>query len=370
MASSGWQGEKTIYAGDYNHPKLIGDVEIYSITHSGTNLKITGQVQTINPAGSCIGFNGAEIWCSGSWSTTRNLNKDCATQWNERKTWENYFDVTIGGVGVSDTSYTFRMGVDLPGLETGGSVSWTLYFDASSTPPSAPSVSLVDYGQDWADIAVSISSWGTPSGSASRYIEAAVLETSSYRDPYKAKKLYAQMSGTIHVANNSYDFGSITITPNTQYSYGGYVTNTAQTANTVGGQFTTLPAVPVINAIDQGHGVIDVTVTHAAEGSALTVTEEYSTDGGTTWTTITGGAFTVTISTQTVLTVRRSSTAGASSGTVTVTPSFTTAIYGSVLNKTVEVKHIYASVNGVTKKVKKVYASVGGKTKLVFEDVS
>ena len=370
MASSGWQGEQTIYAGDSNHPKLIGDVEIYSITHSGTNLKITGQVQTINPAGSCIDFNGAEIWCSGSWSTTRDLKKACATQWNERKTWENYFDVTIGGVGVSDTSYTFRMGVDLPGLETGNSVSWTLYFDSSAVAPSGLTASLVDFGPDWADIAVSISSWGSPSGSASRYIEAAVLETSSYRDPYKAKKLYAQMSGTIHVANNSYDFGSITITPNTQYSYGGYATNTAQTVNTIGGQFTTLPAVPVINAIDQGHGVISVTVTHAAEGSALTVTEEYSIDGGTTWNTITGGAFTVTISTQTVLTVRRSSTAGASSGTVTVTPSFTTAIYGSVLNKTVEVKHIYASVNNKTKKVKKVYASVGGKTKLVFEDVS
>lgn len=258
-----------------------------------------------------------------------------------------------------------------PWYAGGTSRNFSVYLPAApdpTTPPSGLTTSLVDFGPDWASIAVHIDSWGNPSGSASRYIEAAILGTSTYGNPYKYDTRTAVKDATIRINNSCR--GNLTVTPNTQYGYGGYATNQSKTTNVINGQFTTLPAVPVINAIDQGHGVIDVTVTHATEGSALTVAEEYSIDGGTTWTAITGGAFTVTLSAQTVLTVRRSSTAGASSDTVTVTPSFTTAIYGSVLNKTVEVKHIYASVNDKTKKVKKVYASVEGKTKLVFEDVS
>lgn len=236
------------------------------------------------------------------------------------------------------------------------------------TPPTGLTATLVEAGPDWASISMSISSWGSPSTSATRYIAAAVLGTSTYDNPYKYKTATAVMSETFHVDNTG--SGNLTITPNTQYRVGGFATNQTRNASIVGAAFTTLPAVPVINAIDQGHGVIDVTVTHATEGSALAVTEEYSIDGGTTWTAITGGAFTVTLSAQTVLTVRRSSTAGDSSGTVTVTPSFTTAIYGSVLNKSVLIDKVYASVSGQTKKVKKIYGSFGGKTKLVFEDPS
>lgn len=361
MASSGWQGEKVIYEGSSSSPRLLGDVNITSISHSGTNLRITGQVQVISPSNSSIYYNGSSVWWSGG-STSANLNSN----YGVRDTWEFGFDVTISNVSTSTTSYYFSMGVNA--VQSGGSVGWTLYFDSSAVAPSGLTTSLVDFGPDWADIAVHLGSWGSPSGSASRYIEAAVLGTSTYGNPYRFDTRTATMDATIRINNSGR--GSLVVTPNTQYWYGGYASNQSASTKVVSGQFTTLPAVPVINAIDQGHGVIDVTVTHATEGSALTVTEEYSTDGGTTWTTITGGTFTVTLSAQTVLTIRRSSTAGASSDTVTVTPSFTSAIYGSVLNKTVEAKHIYASVNGVAKKVKKVYASVEGKTTLVFNDVS
>ena len=336
MASSGWQGEQTIYAGGGSAPRLDGDLYISSITHSGSDLRVTGQVEVINPASGSINYNGAYIWCSGGWSTTDNLNSNYGT----RGTWYYNFDVTIGGVSASSTSYTFSMGVNA--VQSGGSISWTIYFDQSGTAPSTPTATLVAAGPDWADIDVSITSWGSPSGSASRYIEAAVLGSSSYGAPYRYKQELASMSKTFHVDNSGY--GGLTITPNTQYRYGGYVSNTVMNASTVGGTFTTLPAVPVINALDQGHGAIDVTVTHANEGSAETVTEEYSIDGGTTWTTITGGVFTLNLSTQTALTVRRSSTAGVSSDTVTVTPQFDVAIYGSVMNQSRLITKAYASM--------------------------
>lgn len=239
------------------------------------------------------------------------------------------------------------------------------------TPPTGLTATLVEAGPDWADIAVSISSWGSPSTSANRYIEASVLGSSSYGNPYKYKTATAVMSTTLHVDNTS--GGNLTIVPNTQYRVGGYATNRTRDASTVGATFATLPAVPVVSAVDQGHGVINFTVTHANEGSAYTVTDEYSADGGTTWTAISGGAFSLTLSTQTEVIVKRSSTAGDSIATITVVPQFDVGIYASANGQTEKITKVYAPSAGaspVSKKVAKIYASVNGKTKLVYEDPS
>lgn len=239
------------------------------------------------------------------------------------------------------------------------------------TPPTGLAAALVEAGPDWADIAVSISSWGSPSTSANRYIEASVLGSSTYGNPYKYKTATAVTSATLHVDNTC--SGNLTIVPNTQYRVGGFATNQTRNASTVGATFTTLPAIPVISAVDQGHGVIDFTVTHANEGSAYTVTDEYSADGGTTWTAISGGAFSLTLSTQTEVIVKRSSTAGDSTATITVVPQFDVGIYASANEKTVKITKVYAPSQGVSpvsKKVAKIYASVNGKTKLVYEDPS
>lgn len=300
----------------------------------------------------------------------------------------NFNNVTVDGTNVgswqnltqaSDTFWT--------GYVSGGrnvTASWTNpwyggvqypsitgYLPAGGTPPTGLTATLVEAGPDWADIAVSISSWGSPSGSANRYIEASVLGSSAYGDPYKYKTATAVMSATLHIDNTG--SGNLTITPNTQYRVGGYASNKTKSASTVGSTFATLPATPVVTAIDQGHGVIDFTVTHANEGSAYTVTDEYSADGGTTWTAISGGAFTLTLATQTEVTIRRSSTAGDSVATITVVPQFDVGIYASANGKTVKVTKVYAPSQGsspVAKKVAKIYASVNGKTKLVYEDPS
>lgn len=212
------------------------------------------------------------------------------------------------------------------------------------TPPTGLTATISDVGANFAMINVSISSYGSPSGSANRYIEAAVLGSSSYGSPYRYATATAATSAKMAVTN--YNSGSLVITPNTTYYYGGYATNTVRSVSTVAGQFTTLPAVPVITATDQGHGVIEFAVTHDTEGSAETVTEEYSTDGGTTWIAITGGAFTLTLSAQTTVEVRRISVAGVSSATITVAPEFATAVYISIGNKTTLATKVYGSVPG------------------------
>lgn len=300
----------------------------------------------------------------------------------------NFDNVTVDGTNVGSwQNLTQASGTFWTGYVSGGrnvTASWTnpwyggvqypsitVYLPAGGTPPTGLAATLVEAGPDWADIAVSISSWGSPSGSANRYIEASVLGSSTYGNPYKFKMATAVMSATLHVDNTG--SGNLTIVPNTQYRVGGYATNKTRSASTVGATFATLPAVPVVSAVDQGHGVINFTVTHANEGSAYTVTDEYSADGGTTWTAISGGAFTLTLATQTEVTIRRSSTAGDSVATITVVPQFDVGIYASANGKTVKVTKVYAPSQGsspVAKKVAKIYASVNGKTKLVYEDPS
>lgn len=242
---------------------------------------------------------------------------------------------------------------------------------SGGTSPSTPTVTLISCEDVSAVINVSISSYGTPNDKTNRYIEAAVLGGSSYSAPRRFQKAYRTLSEDITVNNSSEtDSTSLTIRGNTQYRIGGYASNTVLSKVTVGNTFITKPAHPTLTAIDQGHGVIDFTVSHATEGSADTVTEEYSIDGGTTWTTITGSAFSLTLASQTEVIVRRGNTTGYMTETVTVTPTFTCGVYASVINKTAAIKKVYASVGGEAKKVKKIYASVNGKTALTFEDPS
>ena len=359
MASSGWQGEQTIwyYGGS---PWVAADLNVSSISHSGTNLSVSGTIKIRVSAGSVF-YNGISLSASGGFSTSINLNGYAPSTQSE-----SAFSVTIGGVSEAVTTYQFS--VSLNSSIGNGTVYWTLYFDPAGTAPTDLTATLVNFGPDWARIAVSISSYGTPSTSANRYIEAGVCQGPNYGGPYKYNTAQAVTSNTFTISNTS-PGGTMTIAPNTSYIYGGYATNNTVDVATVGGTFVTLPSAPVLSAIDMGGGQIEVDVTHAAEGSAYQVTEEYSVDGGTTWNQILNNKFSLLLNAQTVVTVRRVSTAGASTNTITITPQFTTAIYASVINQTKKVKHIYASVNGQTKKVEKVYVSVNGLTKKVFEDI-
>lgn len=362
MASSGWQGEKTVYAGSSSAPRLLADLYIGSISHSGTDLSISGTVRIISPSNSGIYYNGAYIWWSGG-STTKNLNSDYGVVTN----FDSSFSVTIRDVPYSTTTYSFSIGVNA--VQSGESASWTLSFNASGSVPTGLTTSLSSYGKDWADIAVNLGSWGLPSSASGRYIEGAVLGSSTYGNPYRFTNIKTGVSSATLRVDNSKS-GNLTIIPNTRYRYGGYASNTVMATSVISGTFITLPETPIIEAIDRGHGVIDFTVTHATEGSALTVTEEYSIDGGSTWVAITGSAFLLALSGQTVVQVRRRTTSGSSSATVTVTPVFTYGIYASIINKTKSIEKGYASVNSKTKKIEKVYASVNGVSKLIYRDSS
>ena len=344
MASSGWQSETLIY-GPIDGINIIGNIRIDGITHSGSDLRVWGTIAVgaRRQYGSATGvYFNAGIYAAAVNQSDAQILGNYEYLMTSQDQYRN-FDVTISNVSSASTSYSFSVRYHSEYFDR--TLSWTIYFDQSGTSPTGLTASLVAVGEDWAMMNVSIDSYGSPSTSANRYIEAAVLGSSTYGNPYRYAKSMETTSAMI-IVPGSPGGGSLIITPNTQYYYGGCATNTVQSASTVTGTFVTLPAEPSLTAVDQGHGQIDFTVSHGNEGSAKTVTEEYSTDGGSTWTTITGGTFTLTLVAQTVVTVRRISDAGESVETVTVTPTFTNGIYASVSGQSERVEHVYAPVEG------------------------
>lgn len=337
MATSGWQNEQWIHT-IQSEIYFNGNVRIDGITHSGNSLRVWGTIAfCARGTSGWSGYFNAGVYAAVSGQGDGQILGNGQRLYVGSDVYRS-FDVTYS-VPAATTSYNLSVRYHSEYFDR--TLTWGLSFDSGGTAPSGLSTTLDEIGPDFAIITVNLGSYGSPATSASRYIEGAVLGSSSYGAPYKYKAAQATLSNTFTIDNSG--SGGLTITPNTQYHYGGYASNTVLSTSMVTGTFTTLPARPTVVAVDQGHGQIDFTVSHATEGSADTVTEEYSTDDGVTWTTIAGGMFTLTLSSQTVVTVRRGNTTGYSSVTVTVAPTFSTALYASVINKTTLVKKVYAN---------------------------
>ena len=250
-----------------------------------------------------------------------------------------------------------------------GSFAFTLSgIPQGAVAPSGLNVSISSIADTGASFSVSLSSYGTPSSSDGRYIEASIMGQSTYGGKYRYDIAKNKASSTITVNNSSKTNSSnpLTIVPNTQYWYGAYATNTSLSISKVQGTFVTRPAyITSITAHDVGQGEVYFTVNHAAEGSANTVVTELSYDQKT-WQTV-SDEFNLSFSEQTTLYVRRSNNSGSTPiFSISVTPSTRVKLYGSVNNQAQEIKKLYGSVNGQSVRIRKLYASVNGRSKLIF----
>lgn len=137
-----------------------------------------------------------------------------------------------------------------------GSFAFTLSgIPQGAVAPSGLNVSISSIADTGASFSVSLSSYGTPSNEANRYIEASIMGQSTYGGKYRWATKKAVTAATIAVNNNSATNSSnpLTIVPNTQYWYGAYATNTSLSISKVQGTFTTLPAyITSITANDVG----------------------------------------------------------------------------------------------------------------------
>ena len=379
MATSGWQNEQLILSRTFSASlALYGNVSINSITHTGTNLRVTGTIAL------CPRQNGSNGTCTygyaqyvtpegGSQMQICAANTRMVTPGHPNYTHTDYhanFDVTLTGVAASATSRNFTVNFynASPSYGYNTNLTWTLYFDQSGTTPSGLDVTLSSVQDTGATMAVTLSSYGSPSSEANRYIEAAIMGQSTYGGQYRYDIATAQTSATITVNNNSRTNSSnpLTIVPNTQYWYGAYASNTVMSTSTVKGTFITLPAyISDVVVNDVGGGEVMVSVLHASEGSADTAYTEYSYDQ-TNWTVV-QDTFRLTVHSATTLYVRRSNSTGATPvHTVSIVPSTTIKLYGSVNNQAKEIRKLYGSVDGQAVRIRKLYGSVNGRSKLIF----
>lgn len=250
-----------------------------------------------------------------------------------------------------------------------GSFAFTLGgIPQGAVAPSGLNVSISSVADTGATFSVSLSSYGTPSSEANRYIEASIMGQSTYGGKYRWATKKAVTSATITVNNNSATGSSnpLTIVPNTQYWYGAYATNTVMETSIVKGTFITLPAyIADVVVNDAGGGEVTVSVIHASEGAADTAYTEYSYNQ-TDWTTV-QDTFSLTVHSATTIYVRRRNSTGTTPvRTVSIVPATTVKLYGSVNNQAKEIRKLYGSVNGKAVRIRKLYGSVNGRSKLIF----
>lgn len=368
MASSGWQGEQTLTSWGSYGAHLGGDVRIDSIVHSGSTVTVSGVVRcalranssstsTWNDAVTGYVTGGSTVSFGGSFRGTK-------TSPDVR---DRSFTATLSA---ASTATSVTLSVRFAGGRLNTTKSWTLSMGPGGSAPAVPSISIVNVADNNATFNVTESDYGDPASATGRYIEAGIMAQNSYGGTYRAKKAENVSSADITVSNTSYDYGSLVITPNTTYYYGAYANNTALAASGIAGQFTTLPAyITNVVANDDGTGNITVSVIHGAEGSDDTVYTEYSYDQST-WNAV-QDEFHITVHSATTIYIRRENSTGATPVyTLSIVPTTTVKLYGSVNNQAKEIKKLYGSVNGQAVRIYRLYGSVNGRSKLIYEDNS
>lgn len=177
MASSGWQNEQTWYTYS-NNVRLIGNIYISAITHSGTNLRIQGQI-----AGGARGSSGFYFHFNDYTSYAQPEGGSKLALGSKGKTWKVgdadehvNFDVTLTNVQASDTSREFS--VNFYGPNTNSVVAtlkWTLSFDASGVAPSGGYITYNSSTDSSVNVTSGVTSWGGLTGG----IQALVVTGSS-----------------------------------------------------------------------------------------------------------------------------------------------------------------------------------------------
>lgn len=160
------------------------------------------------------------------------------------------------------------------------------------TPPSGLSATLNSKTYNSATINVSLSSYGVPSGTDGRYIEAAVLNQNSYGASYRYSTAKNTTSSTFTINNSSTaNPSSFNIEANHKYWYGAYASNTQASTSTVTGSFyTPCPPLATLTFASQTYSTyntVNATINYTRQTDAGAETRtgyyRYSTDGGSTY---------------------------------------------------------------------------------------
>lgn len=328
-----------------------------SASRSGSTVTVSGTFSVSQ--GSTWNYNAIYAYVDGqtTWTKVKPYKSDGGGYW------EASFSFSFNDSGAGTRNYTaiFQVWNNAESGTVGNpaSVGFSVSYNADITAPTGLALSNVSVTSDTVTGTVSVTGWGGGGDANSRYRNLSVRQVADSNTVRRYQRVYGNTQSSAITVNNSTQYGSMTIIPNTQYWLWWYATNGTYGAEAPSPSTTsvvTLPPTPTISNTGVTASTATFTYSVPNQGGKYNMTLKKRVDGGApeTITTLTGsgtksGTFTVTgltsSATHTVA-VTLSTSAGE---TVSNTVTFTTATPNPIL---------YGSVSGSTKKVKKLYGPV------------
>lgn len=402
MASSGWQGAKTITNwGSYSSLQL--NLRIDSLTHSGGTVTGSGVLRLIyrNSGGgtgsyaytvSATPAGGSKV-SFGTWS-----GKSDGYYQDKNVSW-SFSASSSATSGTLKVNWSSTSGAS-------GSASWTVSFPQSGTAPTGGYVNYISSTWNAVNVKTGVTSWGGLTGTAGVNVitgstngDADNVTSSTWTSTARRVRRWHNVSpstlsvtGDMTTANTSTELTPLDIKGLLHYKLSFWNSNSAGNTHGFDNTLRYLPPAPSqLTYTDPGGSgpktypvtfASDLANNHTTYDSAnLTRTIRYKIDNGA-WAYVDNATvaaldvtttFNVTVPAGSVATIEGWQTYhGMDSDVATITLSNTNtavALYGSVNNQAKLLGPVYASVNGRAKKLIKIYASVGGVTKKVYEDV-
>lgn len=397
MASSGWQGDVTLQSGGFGYDYFKGNLRIDSITHSGNTVTVTGAFGVHNTGGYSSYYvypiNAAVNGSTGYQQVV------AGNQWIGTDEWVTSSVTFSFTAAASATSANIEVLWNYNNGTASNSITYTLYFDASQSPPSGASMSYVSSTYNSITVKGKVTNWGMGySGTPSRHF--AILSSNSTSSSWTGRK-EKNVDGTstsdsqVTISNSNYDAeydGGIDIKGCLDFKVGMWYGTSVGSGQVGDYTLRHLPPAPLqdisrreapaTGSTDQGKASVTFTITGGTSSvnHNKTVTTQYRTKYGSNawsnWQTLGTGApwdsLQVTMkfpySTNVVIQARQ---VYESLNSEVKELSFTTIrppLYGSVNGLTKPIRKLYGSVNGRTVLIKKLYASVNGQTVLIYKD--
>lgn len=410
MASSGWQEEKII--DDYSsNIKIIGNIRIDSISHSGGELRVIGLV-----AVGGRGTNNYRVYynngvqekpANGTWSKIVGDNVQIRVGGGD---FYSPFDVTVQ-VSAAATSYSFPVQFKACYNSSCSSTYWdvtkywTITFGSGGTNPSG--LSVVYNSSTWNSINAtsSLQHWGQVPG---KELEAIAVTGSSENDfntitssnwDHKGRMVWQKKTTAYSETYNMLPT-NISLTFNNPLplkgmrryylaawannSIGlsaGYIDMTLRYLPPAPGQFTytdpggsgtktypvTFTGVPANNIDTYDQAWLSRTIRYKINNGAWTYV-----DNATIATLDFVSAFNISVPAGSIATIEGWFTYRSNSEVTTITLANTNArthFYSPLNGQAKETIKFYSPLNGRSKKTLKIYGSEGGVTKKVYEDV-
>lgn len=313
----------------------------------------------------------------------------------------NYYDLYLGGVSAYDVaqvtksttfnyntagdaitkSWAVNIQYDGTSLSLSGSVT-TDPISATGDPPSDGYANDLSSEYIGGYPFIVSSSAGVNDGGLSLTTLQFFVSSLPYSSTVPAQYINFTNSSAVSIGtNNSLSAnGGVTLEFNKPYYASIYAVNSKGNYQYAGPRVFTVPAPAFYSLLNANADNVEISYTTTADGGALPVIIQYSTDGGVNWQdgptiahsdTVKQGRFTIgdlDPATTYTIKLRTSTSAGYSeTGSITVTTK-TVKLYGSVNGSSEEIVKLYGSVGGESKAIKKLYGSVNGRAKLIYKE--